>query len=163
MSSNASFTLPPQLVSPRDLRELLLELETLRAWQAQQDIAKDVHRTYPINEPELSRDASTFVHEWTKMGLSIEAIIDQLSRHLRTAPVMTITLAASASRDMQATIVKWCRLNLSDRILVQFRIDPTLLGGMTIRVNSRLFDWSYRTKLLANKNRLKELVGHERA
>lgn len=159
--SKPEFTLPSQLVSPRDIRELLLELESLKSWQTQHDVAKEARTTYPISEPELSRDASGFVHSWTKSGLTIEAIMEHLSKSLHAAPILTVTLAAEASKDIQATIVKWCRINLSDTALVQFKTDPSLVGGMTMRIGSRLFDWSYRTKLIANKDRLRELVGNE--
>ena len=58
-----------------------------------------------------------------------------------------VTAAQPLSEAQQATLAEQLRRAVGQRVSVEIRVDPALLGGMTVKVGSRMVDGSLRSKL----------------
>ena len=69
----------------------------------------------------------------------------------------TVT-AASELNDTQITALKQAlKAALGKDVMLDQRVDPNLLGGLTVKVGSRMIDTSLRTKLTRLKHAMKEV------
>ena len=76
----------------------------------------------------------------------IEAFLDVLAR--RRGEVTAQVIAAQELTPAQrAALDEQLRRTVGSKVAVDVRIDPSLLGGMVVRVGSRMIDASLRTKL----------------
>lgn len=76
----------------------------------------------------------------------------------KRSPSVHIMLAFLPTAGERAQITRWFRDNIAADILLSFSQNSNLIGGMLIRGRTRIFDLSLRTVLLANKNRVGELL-----
>jgi F-type H+-transporting ATPase subunit delta len=58
-----------------------------------------------------------------------------------------VTSAVALSQDQQARIREDLRQRYGDRLEVRFTVDPSLIGGLIIRVGDQVLDNSLRTRL----------------
>ena len=69
----------------------------------------------------------------------------------------TVT-TASQLNDTQVTALKQAlKAALGKDVTLDQRVDPSLLGGLTVKVGSRMIDTSLRTKLTRLKHAMKEV------
>ena len=69
----------------------------------------------------------------------------------------TVTAAAKLT-DSQVTALKQAlKAALGKDVMLDQRVDPSLLGGLTVKVGSRMIDTSLRTKLTNLKHAMKEV------
>ncbi|MEN9785623.1 MAG: hypothetical protein RLZZ299_887 [Pseudomonadota bacterium] len=59
----------------------------------------------------------------------------------------TVTMAAPVSDALRATIAKTLEASTGKTVVLDSAVDPSLLGGLTVRVGSRLIDASLRSRL----------------
>ena len=154
--------LPASISSPSDVTALILEIRTYEQWYGQYANAQRVGSHYKEAQPELSSVASEVIRAWAAAApltqARIEELITSLERVQKTAPVMTITLAAAATADVKRSLVTWCREHIHEDILVTFRFNATILGGMVVRFGSHMYDWSFRTQLMNARQRFPEAL-----
>jgi hypothetical protein len=147
--------------SPQDLRAVIQELHEYGSWLAHNDIKERVGAKATGDKPALSPSAKTTL---TSLGdtpvssAAIDSLVSELKHFEQAADQLTITLAAPPTGAVKATLVAWCRQNISPELLVNFSFNSTLLGGMVIRHGSRLFDWSWRREILANRAKFTEVL-----
>ncbi|HET8709361.1 MAG TPA: F0F1 ATP synthase subunit delta, partial [Candidatus Saccharimonadales bacterium] len=89
---------------------------------------------------------------------SLDKNMRALEDYARTAPHLTITLAAPAPASLKQTLTAWCRQNLAPNMLVTFEFNSSLCGGMVVRYGSRMFDWSFRRQIMENKQKFPEVL-----
>jgi F-type H+-transporting ATPase subunit delta len=66
--------------------------------------------------------------------------------------------AASKLTEAQVTALKQAlKAALGKDVMLDQRVDPSLIGGLTVKVGSRLIDTSLRTKLTSLKHAMKEV------
>jgi hypothetical protein len=156
--------LPDSLCSPKDLRAVIIDVRAYAKWYAQEAIKQRVTAGKgPIaSPPTVSEEATRVLVAWADGGTldaaAIEGLIKALENLDRTAPRLTITLAAPPAGDVRRSLVGWCRQNLSPDMLVSFRFNRSLLGGMVVRSGSRIYDWSFCRSILANKDAFPEVL-----
>jgi F0F1-type ATP synthase delta subunit len=75
-----------------------------------------------------------------------------------SAPHITLTLAAPAPNGLKKTLISWCRDNIDKNILVDFKFNATILGGMVVVYGSRIFDWSFKRQILAAREKFPEVL-----
>ncbi|MBP7775266.1 MAG: F0F1 ATP synthase subunit delta [Candidatus Saccharimonas sp.] len=157
-----TFVLPSSIASPQDLTSVILEIKQYASWYNNELIKQRARVNKPADQPELSPAAVDILrlyatnHTIDKSGLgSLITLLESLSS---SSPVITITLAAPATPSIKATLTTWCRQNIATNILVSFRFNSTLLGGMVVRHGSRIFDWSFRTQLMKNAPKIPEIL-----
>jgi F-type H+-transporting ATPase subunit delta len=86
----------------------------------------------------------------------IRAFRAMLARH-RGETSASVT-AASKLTDGQVTALKQAlKAALGKEVMLEERVDPTLLGGLVVKVGSRMVDTSLRTRLNSLKFAMKEV------
>lgn len=71
------------------------------------------------------------------------ALADAAANRVRA----TVTTATAASPALQAQVARALAQATGKNVVVEMRVDPTLLGGMVARVGGKLYDASLRTRL----------------
>jgi hypothetical protein len=156
--------LPDTISSDEDLMGLIIEIRNYAKWFNQYRNAARAHVAYTEQQPQLSPEAlatlkaSSDTAELTS-GL-LDALIQELEYTKAHAKLMTITLAAPATNEVKKSLVAWARAHIAPDILISFRFNSTLLGGMVVRFGSRIFDWSFRRTILNERYRVGEVLKH---
>jgi F0F1-type ATP synthase delta subunit len=154
--------LPPTLSSSQDLAALILEIREYAKWYGQYSVANRVKAKFTTEQPELSTAAVEMIRDWGKEeALSqkrLDLLLSSLEKLKAKAPVITITLAAPATTEVKKSLVSWCRTNIAPDVLVSFRFNATLLGGMVVRSGSHIYDWSFRRTILNERHRFGEIL-----
>lgn len=154
--------LPSSVSSARDITSLMFEVREYSQWFSHNVIKQRVGSKKMTEQPELTPVAAELIRNWgVKEGLSqkkLDELLEELEDFKNSAPVLTVTLAAPAPGEVKQTIVTWCRENIAPNVLVNFRFNSTILGGMVVRHGSRVFDWSFRRQILTNKEKFPEVL-----
>jgi len=154
--------LPGSIASKQDLTTLEIEIREYSRWFAHESIKKRVNAKYASESPVMSLGAMELLREWKAKHQidqdSLDTLIKTLEEYGKTSPSITITLAAAPPNNIKMTLVNWCRENIAPDIIVNFRFNATILGGMVINYGSRVFDWSFRRQILANRGILPEVL-----
>jgi hypothetical protein len=143
--------LPNSIYSPDHLRFCIGELRSYAVALAERD------RGSQVALPELSVESSDLLHEIKGADSNrfdvVTALASELERHLESAPNVTITLAAPAPHGLKIELVRWLRDNILREVMVEFLVNPDISGGMILRTRNKVYDLSFRTKLLENSAR----------
>jgi hypothetical protein len=154
--------LAESVCSPQDIQALMQEIQAYAKWYTHASIKQKVGARKDDDQPLMSEAASDLLKQWfggkTISRVSLDELLDKLQEFYDTAPRMTITLAAAAPAKLQQTLVAWCRENIRADILVSFRFNSSLLGGMVVSYGSRVFDWSFRRQIMANRQKFPEVL-----
>jgi len=149
--------LPPSIASTQDLASLTAEIHEYARWSVHESIKKQVKVSGKAMPPTMSPAANELIRNWVR-DANIDELIDALKNYAATASSVNITLAAPPSSGIKNTLVTWCRENISPTVLVTFQFNATLLGGMVVQHGSRVFDWSFRRQILAERQRFPEVL-----
>ncbi len=155
--------LPNDISTQQDLQTLTLEVKTYASWYSKNAIKRrlKVKRANKA-QPEISPEAKELIHDWSLQAPLSTNSLDQLLMALEsfkdTAPQLTITLAAPASGSIKKTLVGWCRKNIASNALVNFQFNSEILGGMVVRYESKIYDWSFRRQILAASQTFPEVL-----
>jgi F-type H+-transporting ATPase subunit delta len=77
---------------------------------------------------------------------AIDAYLNQLAQR-RGELTAQVSVARPLSARQQRDLVEALRRTVGGRVALDIKIDPALIGGMVVRVGSRMLDSSLRTKL----------------
>lgn len=150
--STVKLVLPPSVSSLQDVNSLMMELREYAKWFAHNEIKHQVHAKKGSPPPEVSSAMHELLRSWTGTRLLTSTQLNELVTALdalkRSAPVVSVTLAAPVTHDLKVTIVNWCREHIDPQALVSFAFTSTILGGIVIRYGSHVHDWSFRKQLL---------------
>ena len=157
-----SFTLPDAVASPQDLGALLFEVRDYAQWYSHEFVKQRAGAKTPSAQPALSDLTSGVIRQWagtTPLSSdSLSELITTLEQYSKTAPVITITLAAPAPAKLRSELTTWVRANLAAGMLISFRYNSTILGGMVVRYGSHIYDWSFRRQLMNNIGSFPEIL-----
>lgn len=90
-------------------------------------------------------------------------LADQLQQHVEAAPVVHVGLAAAPDAQLRAELVGWFRREAHPGVLVQFRLQPDIAGGMVVRTTNKVHDFSFRRRLHEHAEILPALIAGEAA
>lgn len=154
--------LPDSVCSPNDLTALILETREYAKWYEHELIKKRAGSAARSVPPILSPTTGLFLRGLNQSGslmrVKLEQTLGELEAYKKSAPSITLTLAAPATESVKKVLTIWCRKEISPDILVSFEFNRTLLGGMVVRYGSHVHDWSFRRQLLNNKVRFSEVL-----
>ena len=68
-----------------------------------------------------------------------------------------VSSAAKLTDDQMAALKETLKASIGKDVQVTSKVDPSLLGGLIVKVGSRMIDSSLRTKLATLKMRMKEV------
>lgn len=152
---NNTVQLPRSIVTPQDVARLELELTGFNDWFQHNAIKQQMHVSKGTAMPGLSREAVELIRTVSVDGSlnqqNIDILYQSIVRIRQQAPTMSITLAAPAGVQLRQQLVTWCRSEIRPDVLVDFRFNATILGGMVVRYGSHVFDWSWRRAVLNNR------------
>jgi hypothetical protein len=143
---------------------MILEVRQYTRWFEHEYVKNRANVKHASEMPTLSTATTELLCAWGDKNplnqQSLDEIIEALKEFSQTAPSITFTLAAPPTNSLKITLTTWCRENIAPNILVTFKFNATILGGMVVRFGSRVFDWSFRRQLLANRERFPEVLRH---
>lgn len=153
-----SFALPPDIYSPDQLSQAVLDL---------QDLASHVRSASARGTPkEELKDAPELMLQLLKANgvdkhdiTAVEALADEAQKTLNSAPTARIMLAAAPGTIIKREVTDWFRKNTSPLVLLTFSARSDLGGGIVVQAGSRLYDMSFRRQILENKTRISEIAG----
>jgi F-type H+-transporting ATPase subunit delta len=93
----------------------------------------------------------------------LDEIIDELAslvRRARGESLAIVKSAAALDKDQKIELVAILEKKFKTKIELENRIDPSILGGITVKVASEMVDMSLSTKLTRLKN---ELINQNKA
>jgi hypothetical protein len=155
-----SVHLPVDVFSPDQLSGLVAELHGYRG--KLRDAAVRAKATKAkVALPELHEGlASLLTSSSVKPDdiAALEALNKELEAVLKAAPVMHLTLAAGAGRTLKRQLTVWFRTQIHPHSLLTFATRSDMGGGVMLQAGSHFYDFSFRDRLLANKNRLMEIA-----
>ncbi len=157
-------TLNPQsnISSPQELKAIIVEVRRYAHWYAQNSVKLHVTGNGSTEQFVISPTAIELIKDWSVQKplseKSLDELIATLENYESKAPRLTITLAAVPPNDLKKTLVEWCREHVAPNVLVDFRFNSTLLGGMVVRYGSHVYDWSFRRQILAARDRFPEVL-----
>ena len=148
--------------SPQDLKAIIVDVRRYAKWFATASVKAKVTGT-PATDPIVISEAATAVVKQTLGGKPVtQAILDKLIEDLQeleaAVPRIVVTLAAMPGNKLKASIVDWCRKNIDPVLLVDFRFNATILGGMVVQYGSHVYDWSWRRQILASRAKFPEVL-----
>ena len=86
----------------------------------------------------------------------IRAFRAMLARH-RGETSATVIAAAKLTESQLTALKQALKAALGNEVMLEERVDPALLGGLVVKVGSRMVDTSLRTKLNSLKVAMKEV------
>lgn len=150
--------LPDNVSSSQDVMDLVIEARDYARWINHDSIKKRVNPKSKTEPPTLSPITNELINMNSIDQSNLDELIDSLESYADKAPSITITLAAAPTGDIKTSLTGWCRKNLASNILVNFRFNSTLLGGMVVRYGSHIFDWSFRRQILESGKNFPEVL-----
>ena len=165
MSTNV-LNLPLDLYSPDQFGILMMEsgkhLNTLRDAGVR---ARTAGADGDLPAPHLSALMTGVLHD-NNLKLDDPKSYEKLSTGLRVirdkAPVAHVTLAALPNRALKRQLVEWFRAEVNPYMLLTFVVRADIGGGVVLRVGSRIYDFSFRQRIMGNKHRISEIYDHVR-
>lgn len=155
-----NIALPATVASRQDVARLRTEVERYRSWIQQYKNAMKRDIRYQHEQPALSDAATILIRQWLEANQTLDALIVELATIAKTAPSITLTLVGPAPASVQAQLVGWARSHLSEQMLVEFRWNAQILGGIVARTDTSIYDWSHRQLLMASRGKLVERLLH---
>lgn len=157
-----NLVLPHSIASAQDLAAVIRDVQTYAKWASNELIKQKVAGKSAGPQPDISSEAAEIIRTWNSgkpiTQTSIDDLLKALEEHKKTAPTITITLAAIPSGDVKTKLASWCRQEIDPNVLVSFRLNRNILGGMVVSYGSHIHDWSFRRLLLEPKRQFSEVL-----
>lgn len=157
-----NLNLPDSIASSQDIAGVSKELHDYSTWLSRQAIRQRVGSKNTAAQPELSPATQHVLHAWVNgkdpTPSALDMLLKSLDSHRRTAPAITITLAAAPTNDVKTKLVAWVRRELSSDTLVNFRVNRGILGGVVVAKGSHIFDWSFKRKIVQSNASFSEVL-----
>jgi hypothetical protein len=158
----AQLRLPNSVSSPQDVEEILLEVREYAKWFSHNAIKKRAGVRKISEPPIISPAAMETIRSWvpkkSMTSREFDRLCNELEEYEAKAPVVTITLAAQATKDVKHSLIDWCRDNIAPNTLISFRFNSTLLGGMVLQFGSHIHDWSFRRQIMDARSKFPETL-----
>jgi len=139
-----AYKLPATIYNPSQLRSLQRELKQLKSLRSAQNIV------FSENLQELAVTNSVKKLN-TKIVSEMLSFIETL---IGDAPEVSVSLASSPGSEDRVEFISWMRRKIHPQLMIHFIIRPELLAGCIVRTAKGVHDWSLKTALETNKEKL---------
>ncbi len=157
-----NLNLPNNVISKQDLQSVILEIRKYAQWYSQTTVKQQVSNNVPSDQPIITPEATDIVKNWDKdqpiNQESLDKLINELSEIEETSPQITFTLAAVPPNTLKKDLANWCRKNINQNALVNFKFNATILGGMVVNYGSHVFDWSFKRQIISKRQHFPEIL-----
>ena len=156
--------LDESISSSEDLRAVIEEIKVYKSAFRQAQIKAAVStRSGRQPLPELSASAAATLSQFRAASKpiiieNIEQALTELERVFTHAFKIRVVLAAPAPNSLKRRLTDWMRNNIAKDLLIDYRYDSAILGGMVVIAGSHIYDWSFRRDLQANREKLIEVI-----
>ncbi len=139
----------------KTLRTLIAESEDLRRLLDSPVFSRDEQRkamTALMEKAEIGELTRRFVlvvadnHRLFALSAMVEAYLSELARR-RGEITAEVTAARNLSDAQQTALLEALRSAVGSKVQLDLKIDPALIGGLVVKVGSRMIDSSLRSKL----------------
>ncbi len=156
-----AFNLPSNINTPQLLEAVGFEIERLRGWLSDSEVKQKVGAV-PAAEPSRSPETQALIDGWLDgTALTADALAGLSAELAKLKPVTVhLTLAALPGESLKVTLIEWFRKNCRPDLLISFSADRTIGGGLVIRTPNRIFDYSFKQRLIDGRTKIPELIRH---
>ena len=81
---------------------------------------------------------------------AVQRFLHSTQAEIKAVPVITVCLAFTPSYDLLRSITKWFDAECRMKIITEYRVDPSIVGGVAIELNGKYIDYSLK-KLIDQK------------
>ncbi len=155
-----TFVLPPAVYSPELLDSVIYEVEQYLEWHRSNRVKKQAGAAL-AEEPTHSAETVLVIEAWLVGKPATVEALQELIAHLRglNLPVVHITLAALPNHAQRSQLVDWFHALLGAAPhLITFVADRNLGGGVVVRTPNRIFDYSWKQRLLDGRAKLPGII-----
>ena len=158
-SETPVFVLPSSVYSPELLDSVTYEIAQYITWYRENRIHARVGAA-GLAEPDHSAETAQVIEAYAAGRPLTLTILDELEKFLRELklPIAHVTLAALPNHAQRQQLVDWFRLTVGAPMLISFVGDRNLGGGILVRTPNRVFDYSWKQKLIEGRAKLAEVV-----
>lgn len=135
--------LPDQILTTFDWQSFLAALQTKNPDASQTVLLDAFWRANPKISPDQSFRP---------------ALMKQADHMNEALEKVTVSFAQQPDTEFLVELITWFRVNIKAYLVLDVQTDPLLIGGMVLRSNEHLYDWSLRHKLTDTKPKLTELL-----
>jgi hypothetical protein len=152
-TSAALLILPNTVISKSEVSKCLRELEGLNDYFHQAGLRGSKDQTLPTPSKSLESIATI-----NKLNLITPEARQEVGAFLAAlkakAPVVHMSFPSDASDQFLTKLLEWFRTNVHPHILLQVGLQPELAAGCTLRTPNKFFDFSFRRRFEASKEKL---------
>ena len=164
LERNIRDTLDPEL---KDLAAVFRENAEIRNFFASPGTPKEdkVRLIQSAFQPNVDAVTVGFLHLLVRKGREMfilkileayQDLVDQAEGKVEVEVTSAVPLSEEVTAKITAELTEQVRKVDGAKVDIQARVDPGLIGGLTVRMGDRLFDTSIRTRL----KRLREVTLH---
>ena len=158
-----AFKLPDSIETPEQLHAAGYEVERYIEWLRDSGVRHRVG-SKALAEPPLTAETLSVVKSWQGKRKITADSLAELLEYLRGAkpPVLHLVLPDFATPQLRTQLSKWARSNCHPDALITLVADSTIGGGVVIRTDNHVYDYSFRGRLLAARPKLTGIIAHVR-
>ena len=157
-------SLQNSIASTAELKAVIMDLRKYAKWYSQARIKNQVVGQQQIEPYQMSLNALELLNQAAGGQPISQQLLDDVLKNLESlkesAPRVTITLAALPTNKLKQTLAEWFRSHSDPETLVDFKFNATILGGMVVQHKSRVYDWSFRSKIVTSRQKFPEILRH---
>lgn len=144
--SSKNFSLPENVVTKRDVRLAIRQIEKLI--EDDEDISN-------LSEPAKSIAS---INSDIVDNKGINEIIKESRSFLERAPLFDLILADYPYDSFIQDVGAWFRENIDSEALLDIRVRRTIGGGVILISKNKIFDMSFRSRLLESRDKIPEVL-----
>lgn len=146
-------TLPNDIYSPDQISALTMELR--HYIDARHDASR---RSDHGASAQLAMSAQLSSAAESVGNMTAPQLLEELEKILKSSPVVHVITAGLAGNQLKQQITSWFRDNVHESTLLDFTERRDLGGGVIVRAGSRIYDFSFKRRILDNKHRISEIA-----
>lgn len=131
-----------------------------QARQCQQELRDIIDAGMTLQQAHVSADLAEelqFNDAFLKTH-SLEVASEQFEKLIVSAQSFEIIVAVEPSAIFLQDLIVWFRANLSAQALLTYKVRRSIGGGLIVRTRNRIYDFSFRPKVVAGKQHLVEVL-----
>jgi F0F1-type ATP synthase delta subunit len=109
-------------------------------------------------DPEvLQKIGEDFYSSFTRENMY--TLIENITKEVNTLPAVAVTVPYLPDASESTKLGSWFKANVSGRMLVDLKFDPSIVGGCTVVVNGMWQDYTIRYFMQKKQNEIVETIG----
>jgi F0F1-type ATP synthase delta subunit len=153
-----SVVLNPQIQTPEQLNDVVIELREFLNKVHDRDVRKRVAKVADEAMPSISPLARSIfdANKTPADAAALKKLITELEEARIVAPRMRVMLSAWPDESVRTRLAEHVRKHIHPLVMLSFTVRADMGGGCILQFGSRRFDFSFRAQLLENKHKISE-------